>query len=149
MTKVFRLFLMLIPLIFGSFVYVLFRSEKLLMFQWFQFLNINDFIQSIRISNMDSVFPDWFLYNLPDGLWILSYVLISIEVWNRKINAQSAFWILMIPFVAILSEMLQYFNMLVGTFDILDLTFYILGTLIPFILHKNLNLITIKNYEKK
>ncbi len=148
MIKALRIFLMMIPLIFGSFIYIIFRSEKLLMFRWFQFLNLNDFIQSMRSLKASLVFPAWFLYNLPDGLWIFSYVLISIEIWNRKITFQNIFWISIIPLIAIISEILQFFNLLRGTFDVFDFLFYILGTIIPLLFYDNLTLIKIKNYEK-
>ena len=146
--KSLRIGLMFIPLFFGSIIYIIFRSERLLMFQWFEFLKLNYLIQQIRTYNASYKLPYWFVYSFPDGLWIMSYLLILIEIWNRKINNQNIFWILIIPFIAITSEAFQYVGILRGTFDILDLISYLLGTFIPFIIYKKLNLFIIKNHEK-
>lgn len=143
--KSFKVGLLFIPLIFGSFIYIIFRSERLLMFRWFEFLHINSIIQKTRTIGSEYIFPDWFIYNLPDGLWISSYVLISIEIWNREITRQNIFWISIIPVVAMASEILQYFGIFRGTFDALDILFYILGAFTPFIFH---NLNYNKFYEK-
>lgn len=132
---------MFIPLFFGSIIYIIFRSERLLLFRWFEFLKLNDLIQQIRAFNTSYKFPDWFVYSFPDGLWIMSYLLILIEIWNRKITKQNIFWILIIPFIAIISEVFQYIGIVKGTFDFLDLISYLLGTGVPFIIYKKLKLI--------
>jgi len=64
-------------------------------------------------------------------------------------NYESIFWIFIVPFIAILSEFLQLFNLISGTFDFIDLLFYILGTIIPIILYIRTNNLNIYNYEKK
>lgn len=138
--KLFQRSLLLIPLIFGGLIYIIFRSEKLLMFRWFKFLNLNHLIQHIRIVNNQYRFPNWFVYNLPDGLWIMSYILISIEIWNRKITPQNIFWIFTLPLLAIISEIFQFLRIIRGTFDFSDLIFYILGIIIPCLLIKNLKI---------
>lgn len=141
--------LIFIPLFFGGIIYILFRTESLLMFKWFRFLNLENHIFSTRkIFKIE--LPDWFVYNLPDGLWIFSYSLLMLSIWNFKLNIHSVFWIFLMPFIAIISEILQFFKIIPGTYDIWDLNFYILGTLLPLILNRKLidNLNT-KNYEQK
>lgn len=135
--KVLRISLMFIPLLFGSVIYIIFRSQKLLMFRWFEFLNLNYLIQDIRDFATSYKFPNWFVYNFPDGLWIMSYILIVLEMWNRKITTQNIFWILIISFIAITSEVFQCIGVIRGTFDFLDLFFYFLGTFIPLFFTKN------------
>ena len=80
--------------------------------------------------------PDWFIFSLPDGIWIFSYVLVMISIWNFTLNKKSIFWMTIIPLVAIFSEIFQIFDFIPGTFDFVDLSFYILGFILPFIIFK-------------
>lgn len=147
--KLYKLILFLAPLTIGGFIYVIFRSEKLLMFEWFQTLHLQKPIQLLRnLFNSYNV-PNWFKYNFPDGLWIFSYVLISLHIWKKTISKQTVFWIFSIPIVAILSEIFQFLKIIPGTFDKVDIWFYVLGTFLPIYLYRNLltsNIII--NYER-
>lgn len=132
----------------GTLIYLLFRVSTLNIFSWLNIFNIdfsNSLLRKFTLSKAN-VFPDWFLFSLPDGLWIFSYVNLMLLVWNFKINFQSIIWISIIPLVAIISEVGQSLGMIRGTFDFSDLLFYILGFILPIIFsHKNLKL---KYYEK-
>jgi hypothetical protein len=136
-----KITLSLFPLLIGGFIYILFRSDVLLMFEWLEKLNIIDEIYSIRKNTLPlkSKLPNWFLFSLPDGLWIFSYVSLILLVWDNKLNNSSIFWILIIPGLAVLSEILQFFDICSGTFDVMDLIFYISGLLTPllFLIHYN------------
>lgn len=133
-----RIIIYFLPLILGGFIYIIFRTETLIMFHWFKYLNFSDEINIIKNIKSVHYFPNWFIYNLPDGLWIFSYTAISLEIWKHSITRQNIFWIFSIPIITVLSEFLQLFKMIPGTFDFLDVTFYILGTISSFyILTKN------------
>ena len=136
--KIYKPILFLVPVIIGGFIYIIFRSEKLLMFDWFQILHLQKLIQELR--NLDESYnvPSWFKYNFPDGLWIFSYVLISLHIWKYTISKQSIFWIFSIPIVAIFSEILQFLKIFSGTFDVVDICSYVLGTFLPIYLYRNL-----------
>lgn len=140
--------LVFLPVILGGLLYILFRSDNLLMFKWFEYINIKKTIFLIR-NNINFHPSDWIIYNLPDGLWLFSYTSLMINIWKNKMNYESIFWIFIVPFIAILSEFLQLFNLISGTFDFIDLLFYILGTIIPIILYIRTNNLNIYNYEKK
>lgn len=129
----------LFTLIFGGLIYVSFRSYNLKMFRWFEFIGIDDLINSMRkiTMNYNVLFPNWFLYSLPDGLWIFSYTCLMFYIWNNKVTLKNIFWIFIIPTSAIISELGQMTKYINGTFDILDLAFYFFGLLLPFILFKN------------
>jgi hypothetical protein len=137
----------ILSILFGGLIYIFFREKNLLMFKWFYFLDIEDFIFKIRKKN-NFIFPDWFIYNLPDGLWLFSYVSIMLKIWKHKLNLKSLFWIFIMPFIAFFSEIFQYFNIINGTFDIFDLIFYFLGTYLAILL--NIKKINFNNkfYEK-
>ncbi|WP_210148253.1 hypothetical protein [Chryseobacterium scophthalmum] len=129
----------IISLIFGIAIYLLFRTSSLKVFGWLEILNIdflNSDIRKFSIKYLE-ILPNWFLYSLPDGLWIFSYVCLMIYIWNFKLNAHSFFWIGTIPLIAIFSEIGQAINVIPGTFDFCDLLFYILGFSIPILLTFN------------
>lgn len=139
----------ILSLILGTAIYLLFRASSLKIFNWLEILTI-DFrssdIRNFSISYIEKL-PNWFLFSLPDGLWIFSYVCLMVCIWNFKFNYQSIFWICIIPIIAISSELGQAINLVKGTFDILDLVFYILGFCIPFILIFNNKNYKLLNHE--
>jgi len=128
----------LAPLFTGGIIYILFRSDKLLMFHWFKiigaerliyYLRGNDIIRTINI-------PNWVRYSLPDGLWIFSYVSLIIIIWGHKYCTTNIFWIFILPIIAIFSELGQVIGFVPGTFDPCDLFIYIFSTLLPIMLFR-------------
>lgn len=137
-----------ISLLFGTVIYLLLRPASLKVFYWLNLLNIDFLNSDIRktIFKHNKSFPDWFLYSLPDGLWITSYVCLMFYIWNFKINYSSIFWISIVPVIAIFSEIGQLLKLVQGTFDLSDLIFYLLGFIIPILfIMKNKHLTFIKN----
>jgi len=126
-------------LFIGGIIYLFFRTEKLLMFKWINFIGAEDVLNKIRLItlNFRPYIPDWLLYSMPDGLYVFSYVSLMLAVWNMKLTLTSIFWILNIPLIIIVSEIGQLFLIVPGTYDIKDLSFYLFGTVLPFFcLHK-------------
>lgn len=134
------------PVIFGGFIYIIFRGEDLVMFRWFKYLNLSAVIAIIKNFRDIFSFPEWFIYSLPDGLWVFSYIAVSLEVWKYSFTKENFFWIFSIPFFAVLSEFLQLFRIVPGTFDFIDIAFYLLGIILPCISSK-INFNT-KKHEK-
>jgi hypothetical protein len=83
--------------------------------------------------------PNWFLFSLPDGLFLFSYVSLMLAIWNKEVARSGIFWVSSIPVLIILSELGQLFLVVPGTFDIVDLLFYVAGTCIPFFLFHQIN----------
>jgi hypothetical protein len=132
------IFISIITLSIGTLIYLLFRVSTLKVFSWLNFLGIdfvNNDLRKKSINYMPKI-PDWFIFSLPDGIWIFSYVLVMISIWNFTLNKKSIFWMTIIPLVAIFSEIFQIFDFIPGTFDFVDLSFYILGFILPFIIFK-------------
>jgi len=129
----------LLPLIIGGLIYISFRPETLLMFDFFSTLSIDAPIEYLRENTMGlkQYFPDWFLFSLPDGLWVFSYVSLVLLIWNNTISKHNIFWIILIPIIAVLSEFGQYIKIIPGTFDELDLMFYILGAFFSLLIFTN------------
>jgi len=108
------LFFSFFSLVSGVLCYMLFRNSDLL---------INDIfgIQFINIIVLDNfIFIDFIRYNFPDGLWMLSGILLLRSIW---VNNQKTSQIYVCVFVlfAFLFETSQNFNIIPGTFDVLDL----------------------------
>ncbi|WP_298539484.1 hypothetical protein [uncultured Aquimarina sp.] len=123
----------------GSLIYILFRSNTLKMFDWFNQIGFINLIEVFReyIFKFSYLIPDWILFSLPDGLWLFSYVSTILYIWNNDITKNSLLWIFIVPTIAILSEICQAMKILPGTFDLNDLLFYLLGIYTPFILYKS------------
>lgn len=122
----------------GSLIYILFRTSTLRMFVWFDKLGILTTINNVRniTINYSHNLSNLILYALPDGLWLFSYVSLILFLWKNEIKNENLFWILIIPFISVVSELLQLIKLVPGTFDLLDLLMYFLGAGLPFIIYR-------------
>lgn len=122
----------------GSLIYILFRSSSLKMFIWFERINILSVIKNFRnfTSTYSNILPNFILYSLPDGLWLFSYVSLVLYLWKNELKSENIFWIFSVPLISIISELGQINKIIPGTFDIIDLLMYLLGTILPFIIYK-------------
>ena len=126
-------------LLLGCFIYISFRQDTLKMFSWFDSINLSAAISELRLFTvpLSDHLPNWFLYSLPDGLWLFSYLSILLVVWDNVISKHNIHWLLLVPTIAIVSEIGQLFGIIPGTFDIVDLTFYLGGTILPILIFTN------------
>lgn len=125
------------PLIVGGLIYILFRPETLIMFDWFEKAGLLQFIQDLRTSFKGKlILPQWIIYNLPDALWILSFTNLMLLIWQLKLTKNSIFWILLAPTIGVFSELGQATGILAGTFDLNDLYFILAASITPFIYPK-------------
>ena len=104
------------PLFIGCLIYILFRTDtllynKLLGKLFTPIASPNTFLQRILV------------FSLPDGLWAMSYTMLIFHVRNDK-TLKTLIWSIIIPVVGILSEISQYYSLIPGTFDIIDLIMY-------------------------
>lgn len=118
--------LIFLPILLGGIIYVLFRSTKLLMFRWFEFIGIMPFILHLRIHHV--ILPGWVLYSLPDALWVYSLSLFIGILWYN--GDKGRLWIIFLFSLACGAgaECAQYFHLIPGCFDLIDLCFQILAT---------------------
>lgn len=132
-----------LTLLCGGLIYVLFRTATLKMFAWYETIGLGGLTNGMRKLTFQfaNELPEWILFSLPDGLWIFSYVCLMLAIWQNSVSLKNALWILIIPILAIGSEIGQLFGLIVGTFDLTDLLFYIFGMTLPFIIFtKTINL---------
>lgn len=112
-------------LVCGCSVYLLFRSRSLYIYQWCALFGLSDMIDLFRCFVQDWRITDWIKYSLPDGLYCASYILIIDAIWHNDNSNIKYYIISLIPFVTIGSELLQYFGLVKGTFDVYDLICYL------------------------
>lgn len=130
-------------LLVGGLIYILFRTSSLKMFAWYETIGLRSLTIALRKLTFPFAYkiPEWILFSLPDGLWIFSYVSLMLFIWNNTVSVKNLFWVLIIPLLAIGSEIGQGLGLIPGTFDLADLLLYVLGITLPFLLFtKSINL---------
>ena len=126
----------LVALALGGLIYVRYRSESLLMFDWFQNLGLGDLVKSIRMNATNSELFEWVKFNMPAGLWLLAYMFMIDSVWGKEKNYVYLYFLYILPFLAITSELMQISGLLPGTFDVMDLFCYVFAILLFVIIKK-------------
>ena len=114
----------------GGLIYVVYRDKSLLMFDWFHSFGIDDDIDDVRCFVQTYGVYGWVKNSLPDGLWLFSYMFIVDAIWNGERLYSAYIFLWGLPFFAVLSEVLQYFNFFYGVYDLLDLISYIFAILL-------------------
>ena len=110
------------------------------MFKWVEYLHLNVLLDTARKSFIwNNYLPKWVIFSLPGGLWMFACTSLILIVWKNELNKQSLFWLFIMPFLSILSEFTQLFHLINGTFDIIDITIYLIGFLLPIIIFSNFN----------
>lgn len=130
MARVWEATIGIVVLIIGGAIYVLYRNEHLLMFDWFQYLGISDYINRLRAEANGLSLYEWVKYSMPAGLWLFSYMFIIDSIWGKGSNALYKSFLYVLPVLAILSELMQCIKILPGTFDIMDLISYVLAIIV-------------------
>lgn len=119
-------------------VYLFSRPSNLLFYQWIPrkvaevFININN-AYSLNL-------PDWIVYNSVDGLWLFSFFLLSYPIWGKDENKMMILFAIVMFLAACGWEILQLFQIISGSFDVLDIVAYSIALITYIIIH---------NYEKK
>lgn len=118
------------PMIFGGFIYLISRPKTIFIFDWIRIIKLENASNTIRIFFAEYEFPNWVKYNLPDLLWVFSFTSVMLIIWKGIDTKFKNVYVFLPLFIGIISEFLQYFNPKFGTFDIMDIVFYSLGSII-------------------
>ena len=132
-------------LLCGSGIYLLFRSKSLNIYSWCTALGFADDINTLRDIGRDWNVSEFVKFSLPDGLYCAAYILIMDAIWYKENGWIKYTAILLVPFITISSEILQYFCVVKGTFDFYDLVCYAIPPITYLYLQRNK---TIKTKEK-
>jgi len=124
-----------LSLLTGSVLYLAIRSQHLLMFHWAKFLGLGSTIKLMRSSDWWewNILPQWAIYSLPYGLWLFSYMGITIAIWGTDKTWRKHFWLALGPIIAILSELAQSIKAIPGVFDWLDIYVLIGATIVGYL----------------
>lgn len=129
--QVFQIFIFtILPLVLGSLVYLLSRS------------NSTYFVNFLSLKNEKIFLPEFIRFNMIDGLWAFSISSLLNIIWNWDYKKPLLFWLLSLITISTI------FEIALGTFDIIDLFLILTGILFPIFLSNIFNLKTL-NYEKK
>ena len=127
-----KIFVGLIFLLIGSYLYLKFRSKTLLMFKWAKNLGLDFIVSSIRGSfeSLNSDRMKYIIFSAPYGLWVISFCCFIGAIWHKDSSFSAIILRLIVPVIAVSSELLQFVGFLPGTFDINDLLVLIVSTII-------------------
>ncbi len=126
------LFTVLLPLFSGGMIYIFFRTNRLLMFRWFENIGLGKIINTVRESSGHGNLPGWIIYSLPDALWIFSFTSFMLIIWQHKFSAESIPWLFVAPAIGVFSEIGQAFHFLRGAFDMTDFILILIASILPF-----------------
>lgn len=123
-----------LALIISLYIYAVYRTENTVINQLISWagLDAQEWMKTLRGHASD--LPDWMVYSLPEGLWIL-----SISLWSRGLKWK---WrgrqlpLVILPLMyAIGLELLQLVHLTNGRFDVIDLLlssfFWLLAFTVP------------------
>ena len=132
-----KVMIAIITFTIGGYIYLAYRSTSLQMFEWFNNLGLHDIVSDIRRNANSNYLHDFVLYSLPDGLWIVSYILIMDVLWYGDKKMQ-IIWAGLLPAIGLSTEFLQITGIVNGTFDFYDILCYA----VPYCIY-----ITFKSYQ--
>jgi len=115
-----------VSLILGLIIYIGFR-DNLIINRLIHMEVIKDYCSLIKL-------PNWFIYSLPDALWMFALILLIVTIWNFTLSKPCIIWIIISFLTGILFEILQKPKFIIGTFDYIDLIFIIVASIFPILL---------------
>jgi len=131
MTGRYFLLVVVLPIVVGGLIYILFRTDTLLMFQWAEAISLTDLINRGRasVATLQPLIPEFVLFSVPDGVWVFSATAFFARLWHDGPLWMRIGWIGAVPAMAIGGELGQIIGLVPGTFDIFDMIAYTAATL--------------------
>lgn len=127
-----------VSVLIGGLLYLTFRTDSLIMFNWLDKIGLTSQISFLRESCEGISLYSWIKYNLPAALWLFSYMFIIRGIWlNSHQNIIYNIFLWGVPTMAISSELLQFFGAIPGTFDYKDIIAYLAGLVMYFLITKS------------
>lgn len=112
----------LTPLAIGGLIYILWRSDSLLMFRWFEALGVAKLVAQLRVfaAGFHRCLPGWLLFSAPNALWAYSFTAFMTALWGDSSARGRLCWMLAGPTVGVGLEVGQACHLVRGTFDFVD-----------------------------
>jgi len=123
-----------VPVFLGTFVYLAWREDVLLLFRWVEVFGLNGLLTALRVHTMPMAaeLPTWFRFSLPDGLWLLGFMLLIAGSTASRTGRERLCWLVAPLALALGSEFSQALGLLEGTFDPMDVLCYLAATALAF-----------------
>ena len=118
--------LSLILLFIACWIYVSNRSTDMVIYDWLS-IDVNNQLFCF-FRNIEIELPDWVLYNLPDALWLLSFLFMNEAVWGK--DNRKFIFVAVVSIFALSIEILQKYTLFPGTGDMLDIISYVIVLII-------------------
>jgi len=128
--KIVALFLSLISLFIGIFIYSFLRIPPFILNKLYALTKTQNWVQSVRTNFTNTEFPEWILYGLPDLLWMFSFMLFILMIWNFRLNRHSLIWIIGAICIGLAYEFFQLTEITPGVFDFKDIGYILTGALL-------------------
>jgi hypothetical protein len=125
------LILSLFFLFLGAACYFLFRDNDLLIYK---ILHINPLTHA-SIPVEKNTLTDFVRNNAPDGLWLLSGILLLRFLWYND-SSVCAIYLISFFVLAFMIELLQLIPAIPGTFDVFDILTMVIIALAEHFIHK-------------
>ncbi len=113
-------------------LYIAFRDTDMVLYNWLGIDCNNHLFQLLRVHDYQPA--SWLIYNLPDSLWLLSFLLFMESIWGDD-KLKWVFVCGLISFAYIL-EILQSLHAFPGTGDVWDFICYTIAILLYLSIHK-------------
>lgn len=97
------------------------------MFDAIDSLGLGDVVDGARRVALGVTVPQSIAFSGPAFLYACAATFVFASVWRERAGFARVAWIVAIPVVSLLSEVLQLADVLPGTFDVLDLVAYASG----------------------
>jgi hypothetical protein len=110
----------MLPIVLGGSIYLFFRDRNNLLFYV-----INQIVPYHFLPRLHWIDGTWIANSLPDGLWTYASTTWLLQIWKTT----CVFTLLPLIF-AVATELGQSVSVIPGTFDPIDLWFYLLGYLL-------------------
>ena len=101
----------------GCLIYALFRRDTLIYNRL-----LGKFFSPLTYP--ENFFEKIIVLSVPGGLWAMSYTLLIFHIREDK-TLKTIIWSIFIPIVGIASEISQFYQLIPGTFDLMDIIMYI------------------------
>ena len=136
MNKISRSLLhVVLPTALGTIVYVGWRSTDLLVFQWIEYFGLNAMVLRPNV-----VLPDWLLFSFPDGCWVYATTSWMLLIWGR-LNQ----WTWVVVILAVCAEFGQLLGLVRGTYQSLDVLFYLGGFILAGAFNEQTHLVCVRD----
>ncbi len=103
------------------------------MFTWLEILGFEKIVMSLRKTFGIFEPSEFVIYSLPNGLWILSITILLLIIWKDYYKTNFKFYFTCLFLLVILPETLQFFKIISGTFDLVDLSVNLIFFCLPFV----------------